>query len=187
MAQGARALVLGLDGASWELMDRFIAEGDLPNLESLCSGGLRAPLNSTMPPMTLPSWASMLTGTNPGKHGIFDFVHRRRPGWELEFANASHRRAPTLHQLLSEDGARVASLCVPTTWPPDPGNGVVISGFDSPVSTGIDASHCSSDALFEQLRARFGGVHFADFNECRIDRDWHARARRGEERRGRAG
>jgi predicted AlkP superfamily phosphohydrolase/phosphomutase len=177
MAQGSRVLILGLDGASWDLIDRFVAEGHMPHMAELIRGGLRAPLNSTMPPMTLPSWSSMLTGTNPGKHGIFDFVHRKRPSWELEFVNSTHRGVPTLHQVLSGQGARVASLCVPTTWPPETVNGVVVSGFDSPVSTGIDASHCSPSSLFSELKARFDGLNFADFNECRIDQDWHRRAR----------
>ncbi len=177
MAQGSRVLVLGLDGASWELIDRFVAEGNMPRMESLIRQGLRAPLNSTMPPMTLPSWSSMLTGTNPGKHGIFDFVHRRGESWELEFVNSTHRKTPTIHRILSDQGARVASLCVPTTWPPEPLNGVTISGFDSPVSTGVGRSHCRPSTLYLELQKRFGGLNFADFNECRIGVDWHARAR----------
>ena len=177
MGQGSRVLVLGLDGACWELIDRFVEEGRLPNIAALLTSGFRAPLNSTTPPMTLPSWSSMLTGTNPGKHGIFDFVHRSLPGWDLEYGNSTHREVPTLHRLLSDRGARVASLCVPTTWPPESLNGVVISGFDSPVSTGISASHCHPREIFGELSNRFGGLHFADFNECRIDARWHANAR----------
>ena len=177
MGQGCRVLVLGLDGACWELIDRFVSEGMMPNVEGLLKCGIRAPLQSTTPPMTLPSWSSMLTGTNPGKHGIFDFVHRMGTGWDLEFSNSTHRGVPTIHRLLSERGARVASLCVPTTWPPDTLNGVVVSGFDSPVSTGIDETHCSPSSLYTELQQRFDGLRFADFNECRIDDGWHEKAR----------
>ena len=56
MGQGSRVLVLGLDGACWELIDRFVEEGRLPNIAALLTSGFRAPLNSTTPPMTLPSW-----------------------------------------------------------------------------------------------------------------------------------
>ena len=172
-ATGARVLVVGLDGATWDLADRFVGEGRMPVLERLLAEGARAPLNSTMPPMTLPSWSSMLTGCNPGRHGIFDFV-RRQPGtWDLEFTNATHRLVPTLHRVLSDRGGRVASIAVPTTWPPDDINGVVVSGFDSPVSTGIDGSFCHPPELYGELQRRFGGLRFADFQETDIGPGWH--------------
>ena len=124
-ATGARTLIVGWDGATWDLAQPFIDAGDLPVLGQLVAEGAIAPLNSTMPPMTLPSWSSMLTGCNPGRHGIFDFV-RKVPGkWQLEFTNATHRQVPTIHRVLSDRGARVASIAVPTTWPPDPINGAV--------------------------------------------------------------
>ena len=92
-----RTLIVGLDGATWVLADRFMAEGRMPVLQRLVREGCRADLMSTTPPMTLPSWSSILTGCNPGKHGIFDFT-RRVPGtYQLEFTNATHRRVPTLH------------------------------------------------------------------------------------------
>ena len=175
-AQGARALIIGWDGATWDLVDRFVAEGEMPVLAGLLAESARAPLNSTTPPMTLPSWSSMLTGCNPGRHGIFDFVHRVPGTWKVQFTNATHRRVPTLHRVLSDRGARVASLAVPTTWPPDTVNGVVVSGFDSPVSTGIDGSFVHPPNLHAELVRRFGGLKFADFQESRIGPGWHDRA-----------
>ena len=71
---GSRVLVVGLDGATWDVIFPLLQEGKLPNLKYLIDGGMWGYLNSTNPPMTLPSWSSMLTGCNPGKHGIFDFV-----------------------------------------------------------------------------------------------------------------
>ena len=173
MGRGARVLVVGLDGATWDLADRFIAEGAMPTLAALVKGGLRAPLNSTTPPMTLPSWCSMLTGCNPGRHGIFDFVTKEEGGLGLEFTNATHRGVPTVHRVLSDRGARVASVAVPTTWPPDPLHGVVIAGFDSPVATGIDGSFVHPPGLHGELRRRFGDLRFADFQESHIGPGWH--------------
>jgi predicted AlkP superfamily phosphohydrolase/phosphomutase len=172
-ARGARTLIVGLDGATWDLADRFMSEDEMPNLARLVREGARAPLNSTTPPMTLPSWSSMLTGCNPGRHGIFDFV-RKVPGrWQLEFTNSTHRRVPTLHRVISDRGGRAASIAVPTTWPPDPLNGVVISGFDSPVSTGIDGSFCHPAGIYGEIQRRFGGMKFADFQESDIGPSWH--------------
>ena len=156
MSNGAKMLILGLDGADWSVINPLIDAGKLPNLEVLIKNGASAPLNSTMPPMTLPSWSSMLTGCNPGKHGIFDFVIKNPNKWALEFSNATHRSIPTIHELLSNREARVASIAVPTTWPPSEVNGVMVSGFDSPVSTGIDGGFCHPPSLYSELQQRFG-------------------------------
>lgn len=177
---GARCMIIGLDGADWSVIDTLVAAGRMPNIQSLIANGARADLNSTTPPMTLPSWSSMLTGCHPGSHGIFDFVMRdsRTDDWTLQFVNANHRGVPTIHEWLSMQGKRVASIAVPTTWPPYPVNGVMVSGFDSPVSTGIDGSFCHPPEIYDELQRRFGGLKFADFQESRVDDDWLKEARR---------
>lgn len=172
--KGARTLIIGLDGATWKVADPLIAQGKLPNLAMIKQQGTWSYLNSTTPPMTLPSWSSMLTGCNPGKHGIFDFVEYQNRS--LRFVHALDRCVPTIHQIVSDRGGRVASLLVPTTWPPVSINGVMISGFDSPVSTDVDASFCHPKALYQELRRRFGSVHFADLQESNIQEGWHEEA-----------
>ncbi len=170
---GARALLLGLDGATFALVD---ALGDrLPNLSALSRQGQRAVLQSTTPPMTLPAWSSIITGVGPGGHGIYDFV-RRCPGtYRLEFQQAGQRRVPTIFKLLSDRGHRVCSVAMPTTWPPEPVDGVMISGFDSPVATTAEAMHCQPRALWAEIERRFGGLAFAGAQEGRTGGDWHAR------------
>ncbi|MBN2798999.1 MAG: alkaline phosphatase family protein [Deltaproteobacteria bacterium] len=177
MGRGAALLLVGLDGATWAVAGPMIARGELPNLAALRRGGASGGLRSTTPPMTLPAWSSAITGTNPGKHGIFDFTARAPGGYSLRFTNATWRGVPTLFHLLSQRGARVASVAVPTTYPPEQVNGVVISGFDSPVATRIDGSHVHPEGLYRQLRDRFGGMAFADFQELRVGPGWHEAAR----------
>jgi predicted AlkP superfamily phosphohydrolase/phosphomutase len=176
MPTGARLLIVGLDGATFDLIDPLIEEGALPNLAALIRGGVRSPLNSTTPPMTLPSWSSFITGCQPGTHGIFDFTRRVPGSYALEFTNATHRKVPTAFRVLSERGARVATIAVPTTYPPDPINGVTISGFDSPVATRIDGSFVHPKSLWPELNKRFGGMRFADFQELHIGEGWHQEA-----------
>ena len=173
---GAKLLILGFDGADWKIINRLLERGECPNIARLIREGFSAPLNSTTPPMTLPSWSSMLTGANPGIHGIFDFVHKEADAWKLRFSSAKDREVPTMHEWLSEQGKRVASIAVPTTWPPSPVNGVVISGFDSPVATGIDGSFCYPENLYVEIEERFGGLRFADFQETLIGEGWHEQA-----------
>ncbi|HLG36987.1 MAG TPA: alkaline phosphatase family protein, partial [Nitrososphaera sp.] len=70
MVKTNRKMVLfGVDGATWTLFSKFIADGDLPNFERVVKGGAHGTLMSTVPAVTVPSWTSMFTGVNPGKHG----------------------------------------------------------------------------------------------------------------------
>jgi predicted AlkP superfamily phosphohydrolase/phosphomutase len=95
--------------------------------------GVHAPLQSTIPPWSFQAWTSFMTGKNPGKHGVYDFFRTPLGTYDLEFVNAGHRRGgANLWQILSQSGRKVISIGVPATFPPDPVNGVMISGFDFP-------------------------------------------------------
>ena len=72
-----RVLVLGLDGATFDLLDAWMERGLMPNVQRLATEGSRAVLRSVMPPVTAPAWTSFATGVRPGKHGVFDFRRRQ--------------------------------------------------------------------------------------------------------------
>src|SRR2546423_11617053 len=82
---GKKLLVIGLDGASFNVLDPLIEKGFLPNLAKLIEGGARADLETTFPPITADAPASLITGNNSGEHGGFQFVPM---GKELEIGNA---------------------------------------------------------------------------------------------------
>jgi predicted AlkP superfamily phosphohydrolase/phosphomutase len=168
--------IVGLDGATWDLAGPFMEAGDMPELRRLTARGAAGVLRSTTPPVTFPAWSSFMTGVNPGKHGIFDFT-RRLPGtYEIAFVSSRDRRVPTIWQLLSDAGRRVAVLGVPTTYPPEAVNGIVVGGFDSPVATGIDGSFVHPRAFYDEMRAAVGPYTITDFQELRIGPGWHDRA-----------
>ncbi len=171
----ARALLIGLDGATWDVIESL--QDRLPNLWRLRSTGTWARLRSTNPPMTLPAWSSVLTGTHPETHGIVDFVRRDAGKYAVSFLDARDRRVPTIHNLLSAAGHRVASVAVPTTYPPESLNGIVIAGFDSPVATTAGRGHCAPQREWGPIVRRFGGLRYADFQEGAIGPGWHAAAR----------
>ena len=146
-------MIIGLDGATFDLLDPWIAAGELPNIAALLRGGARGPLRSTHPPLTPVAWSSFLTGCNPGRHGIFGFM-RLRPDYRPVFLNGGSLTIPTFLDLLSEAGMRVGALNVPWTWPPPPVNGFCLSGLDAP-AVRPDIAH--PPGLLEEVQAAIGG------------------------------
>lgn len=155
----ARVLTIGLDGASFDLIRPWVSQGELPSFARILAGGASGELATTVPPMTFPAWTSFMTGVNPGKHGIFDFTERDPRGYGVRFVNANWRRARTLWQILSDAGKRVAVVSVPVTYPPEPVNGLMISGFDAPGMAGGQADQRSMfpPSLHQELIDKLGG------------------------------
>ena len=124
-------LIVGLDGATFDVMLPWIDQGMLPHLGSLLQRGAHGPLTSTIPPITPCAWSSFMTGKNPGKHGLFDFIEPDGCGG-FHFTNATYRDGETLWGRLSRCGHRVGVVNVPMTFPPEPVDGFMISGLDTP-------------------------------------------------------
>ena len=127
-----RMLILGLDGATLDVIAPLAAAGELPTLATMIERGASGTLRAPMPPVTPPSWASFYTAVNPGKHGIFEFSHRERDSYRYVPINSTFLRRPTFWKLLSDQGARVGVVNTPLIYPPQPINGVVVSGFMTP-------------------------------------------------------
>ena len=74
----------------------MLAAGELPNLARLCDAGARGVLRSTTHPLTPHAWATIVSGVNAGRHGIWDFTERDETGYQLRLVNGSFRRvSPT--------------------------------------------------------------------------------------------
>ena len=123
-----KVLVMGLDGASLPLIKSWASEGKLPNFKKILENGANGGLRSVIPPYTPPAWTSFMTGKNPGKHGILAFT--RKNG---SLVNALHRDGKTLWRVLSDHGKQVVVINVPMTFPVERVNGVLISGYMSPL------------------------------------------------------
>jgi predicted AlkP superfamily phosphohydrolase/phosphomutase len=123
-------LIIGFDGATLDLIRPWAAEGHLPNLARLMQGGVTADLASTLPPVTSPAWPTFMTGVNPGKHGVFDFIQPHGDNFTL--VNSTRIRQPTLWRRLSDLGYRVGVLNVPVTYPPQEVNGFMVTDILSP-------------------------------------------------------
>jgi len=125
-----KLLIIGLDGATFDLIKPWAAQGKLPTLAKLMQSGVTGNLESTLPPVTSPAWPTFMTGKNPGKHGVFDFIRPRAGTFDM--VNASQIKSKLLWEILSEAGYSVGVLNVPITYPPRPVNGYMIPGLLSP-------------------------------------------------------
>lgn len=127
-----KVVVVGLDGAEFTLVQRWMDEGYLPNLARIRREGAHGHLRSTIPPITPAAWTGFLTGKNPGKTGVYDFYQVRREDYALYYPNARDNKAETIQEILSEAGVSVGLVNVPMTYPPVPVNGYVIPGLGAP-------------------------------------------------------
>jgi predicted AlkP superfamily phosphohydrolase/phosphomutase len=127
-----RILVIGLDGATFDLIEPWAEASHLPTFRRLLAEGAHGPVESTIPPMTGPAWTSFMTGKNPGKHGLYDWIYRHRDSYDVSPVTARHNKEATLWSLLSATGRRVCVFNVPMTFPPAPVNGLMISGMPAP-------------------------------------------------------
>lgn len=136
-----RVLLIGLDGATFDVLGPLMDRGLMPELKGLVDNGTWGPLESTRPPITPAAWTTFMTGKGPGKHGIIDFLRYDPQTNQLSFNNNKRisAKAKTIWQILSDKDYRVGSINVPMTFPPEPVNGFMISGFDTPV--GADFTH----------------------------------------------
>jgi predicted AlkP superfamily phosphohydrolase/phosphomutase len=134
-----RLTIIGLDAATFDVIDPLVEAGDLPNLARLLRSGAHGELRSTTHPLTPQAWSTMVTGVNAGQHGIWDFAERDESGYGLRVVNGSFRRAPAFWEHLTAAGRRVGLLNVPFTWPPPRVDGFSLSGFDT--ATHDEMSH----------------------------------------------
>lgn len=132
-----RLVVIGLDGATWDLLQPWIDAGDLPTLARVQHEWAWGNLQSVMPYLSPAAWTTAVTGVNPGKHAVYDF-QRRVPGeTAVVNENAKSRRAHPVWNMLSSAGRRVLLINIPMTDPPDEVNGLMIAGFPHPDKTGF--------------------------------------------------
>ena len=136
-----RALVIALDGTTFDLIGPWLDDGSMPNLARLRDEGASGPLESILPPVTAPAWCSFMTGKNPGKHGVFEFFLREPGGFEEIPVSSRLRAGPALWDLLGDAGRKVLVVNVPVTYPVKPVNGCMVGDFLTPMGQPKEVSH----------------------------------------------
>lgn len=151
-----RLIILGIDGMDPQLLHRFMREGRMPNFAKLEAQGDFRLLTTSIPPQSPVAWSNLITGMNPGGHGIFDFIHRDPKTLELYFSasrvegpkHAIHlgswsiplgggsaeqlRQGTAFWQILDQHGIPNTIFRIPSNFPPVPAKGNTLSGMGTP-------------------------------------------------------
>ena len=126
-----RVLLIGLDGATFSILDPLMEEGVMPSLKGLVASGARSELASVIPALTPPAWTSLMTGRSPGNHGIFDFLRFefRAGGRQLRVLDSDDVACPTVWSILAKQGLKSTVLNFPMTFPARGITGNVVPGW----------------------------------------------------------
>lgn len=127
-----RAVVVGLDGVAWHLLNPMIEAGVMPRLGAIKERSAHGTMTSTVPTYTPPAWTSAVTGVNPGRHGIYGFVEGHAQYERQNLMHSGRIRAPTIWELANAQGARAGIFNLPLTYPPQPLAGWMVSGMLTP-------------------------------------------------------
>jgi predicted AlkP superfamily phosphohydrolase/phosphomutase len=110
-----RLLILGLDGATWTVLDPMRRRGLMPNLDALLARAAHGTLRSIVPPVTSAAWTTVMTGCGPARHGVFDHRYYDTAAGQMKVNHSGRVRVPTFWHQISQAGRPVVSLNVPAT------------------------------------------------------------------------
>jgi predicted AlkP superfamily phosphohydrolase/phosphomutase len=128
-----RTLIIGIDGATFDIVQPWIEAGYLPTLAKLVEAGTHGNLLAWPNMNSAAAWTSMVTGFNPGQHGVFDFGVRAPAGANKfqPISGAMRARRP-FWRYLSDAGQRVGVVNLPISYPAEAVNGFMLAGMDTP-------------------------------------------------------
>jgi predicted AlkP superfamily phosphohydrolase/phosphomutase len=124
-----RTLLIGLDGATYVVLDALMEQGVMPFLRTFLAEGVRADLRTIVPPLTPPAWTSLMTGRRPGQHGVFDFFHLEPESRHIRFFTSHDVHCDTIFALASQNGMRATALNFPSMFPAPRLSGYVVPGW----------------------------------------------------------
>ncbi|MBU0598250.1 alkaline phosphatase family protein, partial [Patescibacteria group bacterium] len=118
MNNSKKVIVIGLDGVNWQLINKLIDGGFLPNIKKIKENGSFSSLRTTLPPVTAPAWTSFATGANPGQHGCFEFVTPENDLDDYAPISSNSIKVKTFYEQLDEIGKKCILVNLPVSFPP---------------------------------------------------------------------
>jgi predicted AlkP superfamily phosphohydrolase/phosphomutase len=165
-----RVLMLGLDGATYNVLDPAFEAGHMSRYKALLDRSASGVLESTIPPYTPPGWTSIFTGVNPGKHGIFGFtlgnVQQRKGLVQLDKV-----KAPAIWNAANAQGKRIGLFNIPMTYPAPVVDGWSVSGMLTPEGGGETPENFTYPKELRDDIQKAVGRYEIDI-EVNYDEDW---------------
>lgn len=121
-------VIIGLDGADWVALRPLMDDGAMPALKAFVERGASARLDSVLPTNSMSAWTSFMTGVNPGRHGVYEFVRKTSTPFRTAVTNSSVVRFPALWQTLAAAGRSSCAIDMPPLYPPLPVDGCLMLG-----------------------------------------------------------
>ncbi|TAH38134.1 MAG: hypothetical protein EYC70_05800 [Planctomycetota bacterium] len=164
-----RLAIVGLDGATFDVIRPMVAAGELPHIARILRDGASGVLESETPPITPPAWASMMTGLNPGRHGIYHFVRRELGAYGVKLVDSRNFAGKDLMSVLGRRGWSAAAINVPMTYPTFPlRGGYMVAGIPCPLE---GDSLAWPEGVKAELDAALGHPYRPDMDFSLLDKD----------------
>lgn len=187
-------IVLAIDGMDHRLVQRYLEEGRLPNIRRLIAEGEFKPLRTTIPPQSPVAWSTFITGSDPGHHGVFDFI-LRDPATMAPYRSTSRvrearrrvavgsyvlplgsgrvellRGGRALWEYLAEEGVPATIVRIPASFPPPPSAAACLAGMGTPDLLGTPGTFSFFSERIDRVRKVDGGMFIpADVKDGRFD------------------
>jgi predicted AlkP superfamily phosphohydrolase/phosphomutase len=148
-----KVVVLGLDGATWDVLEPLARAGHLPNLERMRERGASGTLSSIFPPLSPVAWTAVMTGKNSGKHGVFEFIEFDHNPLGGRVNSSRAIRAELLWEIAGRHGKASLAGAVPMSYPPRKQTGFFLGDFLSPANA---ADFSNEPGILRELEAHLG-------------------------------
>ncbi|MFO0907479.1 MAG: alkaline phosphatase family protein [Isosphaeraceae bacterium] len=148
-----KVFVLGLDGATWDVLAPLARDGALPNLARLMAQGAQGTLRSVFPPLSPVAWTAVMTGKNSGKHGVFEFLEHQHNPHEGKVNSSRAIKTELVWEIAGRHGKSTVAGGVPMSYPPRKAPGFYLGDFLAPPDV---PDFASDPALFAELQQAVG-------------------------------
>lgn len=157
MEYSSKVLIIGIDGGTWDVLGPACEKGWMPNLSRFRQNGSCGTLRSTLPPFTPAAWTALMTGQNPGNHGVIGNHTYDADEERIKMINSTNIRSETLWHKLERHGKKVIVIAVPMTYPPIEVDGVLVSGFETP---SLESDFTYPPSFKEEVLAKIPNLEF---------------------------
>ena len=158
-------VLFGLDSGNFDIIFKFL--DSLPNFRLIVERGIINDLISTIPPLTPPAWSAIITGKNPGKTDVYDWIHYDRRQRKVEISSFNLIKGLKIWDILAFKKLKSCIVNLPLTYPAKPINGVMVSGIPGHVGSSSKITYPRD--LIHKLNELVDGYEIIPYVDLRVE------------------